>query len=68
MSWLALRSNSSLAVAISPMATWDTRATTTIGIRQISTLRKMRASSTRMSRMVARPTMSSALLPDSCWS
>ncbi len=68
MSLLALRSKISLAVAMSPVAIWETIATTMIGIRQISTLRKIRASSRMMSRMVASPTISRALLPDSCWS
>ena len=49
MSLLALRSKISLAVAISPVAIWETIATTMIGIRQISTLRKISASSRMMS-------------------
>ena len=64
-SLLALRSKTWLAVAMRPLAIWETTPTTMIGNTQMSTLRKMIASSNRISRTVAAPTMASARLPDS---
>ena len=62
----ALRSKILLAVAIRPVATWETRPTTRMGMIAMITLRKMMESSTTMSSTVAMPTISSAC-SDASW-
>ncbi len=61
----ALRSKRSFAQAIRPIATCEATNTVNTGIRQMMMLRKIRASSTMISRIVAAPTIASVLLPDS---
>ncbi len=56
----------SFAQAMRPFAMVDTTPTITIGISVMMTLRKITASSTTMSRMVAAPTIASAS-PDASW-